>query len=91
MDAQRVYRISTTAPPAASMSCSNRDCMVGLDGGIFERCQNVVFFEERIVLKNFLMGSARAEQAQNICDTNALTADARAPAAFAGFDGDSVK
>lgn len=46
---------------------------------------------ERIVLKNFLMGSARAEQAQNVCDTNALTADARAPAAFAGFDSDSVK
>ena len=65
--------------------------MVGLDCGIFERCQNVVFFEERIVLKNFLMGSARAEQAQNVCDTNALPADARAPAAFAGFDGDSVK
>ena len=65
--------------------------MVGLDCGIFKRCQNVIFFEEGIVLKNFLMGRPRAKQAQNICDTDAQAANARAPAAFAGFDGDSVK
>ena len=35
--------------------------MVGLGCGIFKRCENVVFFERRIVLKNFLMGGSRAE------------------------------
>ena len=72
-------------------SCCNQDGMAGLGCGIFKRCQNVVFFELSIVLKNFLMGSPRAEQAQNICDTDAQAVNAWAAAAFAGFDGDSVK
>ena len=65
--------------------------MIGLDRGIFKRCQNVIIFEEGIVLKNFPMGRPRAKQAQNICDTDAQTTNARAPAAFAGFDGDPIE
>ena len=56
----------------------------------FQRRQNVSFFEEGIVLKDFLMGSTRTQQAENIRDTDALPTDARTPAAFAGLDGDSL-
>ena len=65
--------------------------MVGLDCGIFKRGQNIVFFEEGIVLKNFLVRGPRAEQTQNIRDTDAQTANARTAAAFAGFDGDPIE
>ena len=65
--------------------------MVRLGSGIFNRCQNVVFFEEGIVLKNFLMRSPCAKQTQNISDPDAQAANARVPAAFAGFDGDSIE
>ena len=65
--------------------------MVSLDCGIFKRCQNVVFFEERIVLKNFLVRRAGAKQAQNICDTNAQATNTGATAAFADFDGDPIE
>ena len=53
--------------------------MVSLYCGIFKRCQNVVFFEGGIVLKYFLLGSAGAKQAQNICDTNAKTPNQARP------------
>jgi hypothetical protein len=65
--------------------------MVRLGCGIFKRCQNVVFLEEGIVLKNFLMGSTRTEQAQYIRDTDAQAANAWATTALAGFDGDSIE
>ena len=65
--------------------------MVSLDCGIFKRCQNVVFFEDGIVLKNFLVGSAGAEQAQNICNTNAQATNTGSSAAFADFDGDPIE
>ena len=65
--------------------------MVSLDCGIFKRCQNVVFFEGGLVLKNFLVGSAGAKQAQNICDTNAQATNTGATAAFADFDGDPIE
>ena len=65
--------------------------MIGLGCCISKRCQNVVFFELRIVLKNFLMRSPRAEQAQNIGDTDTQAANAWPPAAFAGFDGNPIK
>ena len=58
---------------------------------IFKRCQNVVFVELRVVLKDFLTRSPRAEQAQNIGDTDTQAANAWSPAAFAGFDGNSIK
>ena len=65
--------------------------MVCLSRGIFKRCQNVVFFEEGIILKNFLMRCTRSEQAQYIRDADAQAANAWAPAAFAGFDSDSIE
>ena len=65
--------------------------MVSLYCGIFKRCQNVVFFEERIVLKNFLVRRAGAKQAQNIGDTNAQATNTGASAAFADFDSDPLE
>ena len=65
--------------------------MVGLGCGIFKRCENVVFFERRIVIRTFLKGGSRTEQAQNIGDTDAQAANARTPATFAGFDGNPLK
>ncbi len=64
--------------------------MVSLGCCIFKRRQNVVFFEERVILEDLLMGCPRTKQGQDICDTNALTANAGAPAAFPRFNGDSV-
>jgi hypothetical protein len=64
--------------------------MVGLHGGIFQRSENVSFFEEGIVLQDFLMGGTCTEQAENVCDTHTLPPDARAPTAFAGLDRDAV-
>jgi hypothetical protein len=64
--------------------------VVGLHGGIFQRRENVSFYQEGIVLQDFLMGGPCAEQAENVSDTDALPPDARAPTAFAGLDSNSV-
>jgi hypothetical protein len=61
-----------------------------LYGGIFKCRENVRFFEEGIVVQDFLMGGAGTEQAENVGDTDTLPPDARTSAAFAGLDSDSV-
>lgn len=65
--------------------------MIGLYGGIFQRCQNVILFQKRIVLQNFLMGRSRAEQAEKVSDADTLPPDAGMSTAFTGLNGDSGK
>ncbi len=65
--------------------------MVGLYGGIFQRCQNVILFQEWIILQNFLMRCSRAEQAEKVSDADTLPPNAGTSTAFTGFDGDSGK
>lgn len=65
--------------------------MVSLGGSVFECRQNIAFFEERVILKNFLMGSSCTEQTQDIRYTHARSANAWPPAAFARIDGDPVQ
>ena len=65
--------------------------MVGLHGSIFQRRQNVSFFEKGVILQNFLMGGSCTKQPKNVGDSDTLPPNAGAPTAFSGLNGDSVK
>ena len=64
--------------------------MIRLPGGVINGGQNVIAHEERVILQDFLKGSAGAEEFQDVRDPDALAADAGAAAALLGVDGDSV-
>lgn len=65
--------------------------MIGLPRGVEEGGLNVSGFEEGIVCEYFLMRGAGGEEFEQIHDAKARAADARAPATFAGFDGDAFE
>jgi len=63
--------------------------VIGLPGGIRDGGEDVVKLEERIIPKDFFVGSPGTQKLQDICHPDSLSANARLPAALAGFDGDS--
>jgi hypothetical protein len=65
--------------------------MVGLMRGVFNGAQNILAFEIRVIVQNFFVRSARAQKLQNICDPHPHATDARASAAFAGFNRDALE
>jgi hypothetical protein len=65
--------------------------MVRLVGGVVDRREDIVAFEKRIVLQDFIEGSSRAKKFQNVGDTKALAANAGAASALAFLHGDSMK
>ena len=65
--------------------------MIGLVSSVVEGGEDILALKKWVILQNFVERGARTEQLQNIGDTNAQAANARAAAAFAGFDGDALK
>lgn len=59
-------------------------------GGVTQTGLNILSGEIRKILEDFLLGHSRGEIVQDIVDGDSHPADARLPAAFAGFDGDNV-
>jgi len=56
--------------------------MIGLVRGVFESCEDIFFFQERVVCQDLLEGSSRCQQFQNVGHTDAKAADARSAAAL---------
>ena len=54
--------------------------------GIPDRCQDVLPLEEGIILQDLFIRCSRRQQIQDIADADAMSPDARLPAAFVGFD-----
>jgi hypothetical protein len=65
--------------------------MVRLPGRILNRGEDVVAFQEGIILQDFVEGSAGTEQFQHIAHAESFAANARTTAALAGLDGDALK
>ena len=65
--------------------------MIGLVGGVIDGGQDILWLEERVILKDFVDRGSGAEEFQNIGDTNAKAANAGAAAAFSGVNGDSLE
>lgn len=78
--AERQPRISRGQPDDVRSAC--RELQAG---------KNVVAFQIRKVGKNFTCLNTIAQHFQNVVDAYAHAAYARAPTAFAGFDGNSIK
>ena len=65
--------------------------MIGLVSGVVEGGEDVLALKKWVVLQNFVERGSRAEQLQNIGDTNAQAANTGTAPAFAGVNGDSLK
>jgi hypothetical protein len=65
--------------------------MVRLVGGVVECGEDVFTLEKWVVGENFFKGSASAEEFEDIRNANTVSANARTPAALAGFDRDSIE
>jgi len=59
--------------------------------GIGNRCQDVVFLKEVVILKNLFVRRPCGQQIEDITNANAISSDARLAAAFAGFDRNAVE
>lgn len=62
-----------------------------LCGGVGDRGSNVVTLQVGVVAQDFFFGSAGCQHIQDVLDTDAHAADARATAAFAWFNGDTLE
>lgn len=60
-------------------------------GGVLEARVNVRRLQTGEVLEDFIFRHAGGEHFEHVLHTDAHPADARAPAAFARFDGDTVE
>jgi hypothetical protein len=65
--------------------------VVGLASRVLNCRVNVLAFQERVVGENFLEGRAARQQLQNVCHPHPVSPDARASAALALFNGDSLQ
>lgn len=57
--------------------------MVGLNGCISQGRPDVIFLKKRVVFKNLRMRGTRAEEAEDVGDADAHSANARPPSALA--------
>lgn len=65
--------------------------VISLVRRVCNRGQNILAFEVGIVVQNFLVGSACAQELQNIRHSHPHSTNARASATFAGFNGDAFE
>ena len=64
--------------------------MIRCPAGILERRRDVRVLEVRIVIQYFLSRRTTREHVEDVLDTDAQAANAGAPAADFGIDGDAV-
>ena len=65
--------------------------MIRLTSRVIDRREDIVPLERRVVLEKFFVGSTIAEEFKNIGNANPHTPNARASAALAFFNRDSIQ
>lgn len=88
---QRLREVRIDEKPHAALARADEDRVIDLGSSVLQACSDVGWFEEGVILENFRLGSAAGQHVQHIFDTQPIAADARATAAFVGFEGDPVE
>lgn len=82
-------QLAVDCPPETSRSSD--DDVIGLVGGVVDRSEDVLAFEEGVISEDFVKGGACPEKFQHIGDAKVLSANAGTAPALAFFDRNSVQ